>query len=228
MSSYLQKINHTYGKYWLLGIDFAFAIASLTRHRFTFGLDEVLLSISRDDGYAENFQYLKLAAIIGILCFCAIAEKSAAIGGWAIIFGILLVDDRLAIHERVGAKLADWLSFQPMFNLRAIDFGEIMIFATWGIIAIAVLTITYRTNRSEVAKQIFKGLLLSLLGLAVFGGFFDMLHIAVQNLMGEALVRDEIFDVLEDGGEMAIISLALYFVYQRAQLVLAKHQLDKA
>ena len=228
MSSYIQKFNNTYGKYWLLGIDFAFAIASLARHRFTFGLDEVLLSIGRDDGYAENFQYLKLAAIIGILCFCAITEKSAAIGGWAIIFGILLMDDRLAIHERVGAKLADWLSFQPMFNLRAVDFGEIMIFATWGIIAIAVLAITYRTNRSEVAKQIFKGLSLSLLGLAVFGGFFDMLHIVVENLMGEALIRDELFDVLEDGGEMVVISLALWFIYQRAQRVQAKHQLDEA
>ncbi len=226
MSSYIQKFNHTYGKYWLLGIDFAFAIASLARHRFTFGLDEVLLSIGRDDGYAENFQYLKLAAIIGLLCFCAITEKSAAIGGWAIVFGILLLDDRLAIHERVGEKLADWLSFQPMFNLRAIDFGEIMVFATWGIIAIAVLTITYRKNRSEIAKQIFKGLLLSLLGLAVFGGFFDMLHIVVQTLMGENLFRDDLFDVLEDGGEMVIISLALYFVYQKAQRLLAKRQLD--
>lgn len=227
MSSYLQKINHTYGKYWLLGIDFVLALASLMRYRYTFGLDEELLSISRDNGYAESFQYLKLAAIIGLLCFCAIIKKSAAIGGWAVVFGILLFDDKVSIHERGGAKLAEWLSFEPMFNLRANDFGELMIFATWGIIAIAVLGITYRTNRSELAKQIFRGLALSLLGLVIFGGFFDMLHIVLRNLVSETLIEDELFDVLEDGGEMVVISLALYFVYQKAQQVLVKHQMDK-
>ena len=220
----MQKFSRPYGKYVLLGIDFAFAIASLTRQHLGSIFDEVLLSISRDDGYAENFQYIKLAAIIGLLGFCAISERSTAVGGWAVIFSILLLDDRLAIHERVGAKLAEWLSFSDMFNLRSIDFGEMMVFATWGIIAVVILAVTYRHNRSTVDKQIFKGLFLSLVGLAVFGGFFDMLHIVVLNSIGLSVLGEHLFEILEDGGEMVIVSLALYFIYQIAVDILAKHK----
>lgn len=224
MSSFIQKFNSTYGKYLLLGIDCAFAIASLARHHLRFIFDEVLLSISRDDGYAENFQYIKLAAIIGLLGFCAVSERSAAIGGWAIIFSILLLDDRLAIHERVGEKLAEWLSFSDMFNLRPRDFGEMIVFATWGILAIAILAITYRNNRSVIDRRIFKGLFLSLIGLAVFGGFVDMLAIAVRNSIGVTPLGKQLFDILEDGGEMVVVSLALFFVYQTALQVLTKRQ----
>lgn len=214
MISFIRKINSTYVKYILLSVDFVFVIASLMRSRINFPGEEYMLSISADGGYPEFFQYLKFAAIIVLLGISAISERSAAIGGWAAIFTILLLDDGLSIHEEGGAKLAEWFSIPPMFHLRSVDYGEMMIFATWGIISLVILALTYRTNRSVVARRLFRRLLLSLLGLAVFGGIVDMLHVAVQSIRDLSESGNNLFDAFEDGGEMVVISLALAFVYE--------------
>ncbi|MGC1306838.1 MAG: hypothetical protein WA885_06385 [Phormidesmis sp.] len=214
MSSLLTKVNHGYGKYLLLGIDFAFIAASMVRYRLRFFFNEELLSVGQDGGYAEQFQYVKLMAIILLLGLAALATKSALIGGWAIIFSILLADDKLILHEKWGEKFAEWFSIQPMFYLRAIDYGELMVFAMWGIIAVAILVATSRIDRSFIARQLSKGLLLSLGGLALFGGAFDMLHIAARNFYGLSPRGENLFDALEDGGEMIVVSLALWFIYQ--------------
>ena len=135
MNSYLQKINSTYVKYVLLSMDFVFIVASLMRSHINFPGEEYMLSIGADRGYPELFQYMKFAAIILLLAISAISKRSAAIGGWAVIFTILLLDDALSIHEEVGIKLAEWLSVPPMFHLRSADYGEMMVFACWGILS---------------------------------------------------------------------------------------------
>ncbi|MGC1306839.1 MAG: hypothetical protein WA885_06390 [Phormidesmis sp.] len=223
MSSLITKVNRSYGKYFLLGIDFAFIAVNMVRDRIDFLGSKDLLAISKDGGYAEQFQYIQLAAIILLLCLLAKAKKSVLIGGWAVVFLILLADDQLRIHEVLGGRLAEWLSLQPMFNLRAKDFGELMVFSLWGVISVAILAVTGWIDRSAIAKQISKGLLLSLLGLAFFGGFFDMLHIAVQNAWSLSGIYEDLvnvtFDTVEDGGEMIVVSLALWFVYKKFRLL---------
>lgn len=227
MIFFIQRINSAYVRYVLLGMDFAFVVASLMRSHINFPNGEYMLSIGADRGYPELFQYVKFAAIIVLLGISAISERSAAIGGWAVIFTILLLDDGLSIHERGGEKLAEWFSIQPMFHLRSVDYGEIMVFAVWGIISVVILTLTYRKNRSVTDKRFLKGLLLSLFGLAVFGGVFDMLHIIVKSIRGSSLGEDNIFDAIEDGGEMVVVSLALAFVYQMTLAAIAKRPQNK-
>lgn len=214
MSLFVSKANRYYGKYLLLGIDFALIAASTVRNHISFLGGEDLLSVSKDGGYAEYFQYAKLAAIIVLLYLAAKAKRSALIGGWGIIFFILLADDALQIHERGGSMLADWLSIPAMYHLRSVDYGELMVFALWGLTAIAILTVTSRIDQSPIARQVSKGLLLLLLGLAFFGGFFDMLHIAVANNWELSGTGHRLFDAIEDGGEMVVVSLMLAFVYR--------------
>lgn len=216
MYSLISKANSIYGKYFLLSIDFAFILASLLRHRLRFYFDESLLSVSTDGGYGEIFQYIKLALIVALLCISAVSERSIAIGGWAVLFALLLADDMLSLHEQWGSQLAEAFSFQSVFHLRPIDYGEMIVFAAWGILAALILAFTYRTARSPITKQIAKGMLLSLSGLAVFGGFFDMLHIAALDLGRLSPRGESLLNAIEDGGEMVVVSLTLYFVYQMA------------
>ena len=214
MSLFVSRTNRYYGKYLLLGMDFALIAASIVRHHINFPGGEDLLSVSKDGGYAEYFQYAKLATIVVLLYLVARVKRSALIGGWGIIFFILLADDALKIHERGGARLADWFSFSAMYNLRAVDYGELMVFALWGLIAIAILTVTSRIDRSPTAREVSKGLFLLLLGLACFGGLFDMLHIAAANTWELSATGNNLFDAVEDGGEMVVVSLVLGFVYR--------------
>lgn len=219
MSSFTTKINNRYGKYVLLGIDFAFVVASIWRAQLGLGGGEDLFAVSKDGGYAEQFQYVQFAVVILLLCLLAIAVKSALTGGWAVIFSILLADDKLELHESWGTHIADKLSFQPLFYLRAVDYGEIMVFALWGLISIAILSIASSVDRSAIALKISKGLLLSLLGFAFFGAFFDMLHIVVLDIYTLSYMQNNVFDAIEDGGEMIVISLALWFVYRQCVTV---------
>ncbi len=214
MSSFVEKINVRYGKYFLLGIDFAFIAASIWRAQLGLGGGEDLFDIAKDRGYAEQFQYIQLGGVILLLALLAARVKSAFIGGWAVIFSILLIDDRVSIHERGGAYIAEWFSFQPLFRLRAVDYGEIAVFALWGLISLAILFIANSIDQSNIGRKVSKTLFLSLLGFAFFGAFFDMLHIIAINVYTLSPMQNNIFDAIEDGGEMVVISLVLWFVYR--------------
>jgi hypothetical protein len=214
MSFFIAKINNFYGKYVLLGIDFAFIAASILRSPSSSFSSKDLLSISQDGGYAEHFQYAKLGVIVFLLCLLAIAKKSILIGGWAVIFAILLADDRLIIHEQLGGMLASRLSIPSIYYLRAQDYGEILVYLMWGVIAVTILAVSVWFDRCLVAQQVSKGLLLSLLGLVCVGGIFDMLHIVVTNIWRLSENANRLFDAIEDGGEMIIVTFALWFVYR--------------
>jgi len=214
MSSFAAKISTQYGKYLLLGIDFAFIVASIWRAQLGLGGGEDLFAVSKDGGYAEQFQYIQFAGVILLLSLLAVRAKSALSGGWAMIFSILLADDKLALHETWGTYLAGWFSFQPLFRLRAVDYGEMTVFALWGLISLSILSTADLIDQSAVGLKVSKALFLSLLGFAFFGAFFDMLHIVVLDIYTLTFMQNNVFDAIEDGGEMIVISLVLWFVYR--------------
>ena len=39
------------------------------------------------------------------------------------------MDDSLSIHEVIGSKISSLLQFQDAFELRAVDFGEVLVSA---------------------------------------------------------------------------------------------------
>ena len=186
MSSFAAKISTEYGKY----------------------------AVSKDGGYAEQFQYIQFAGVILFLALLAARAKSALIGAWVVIFSILLADDKLALHETWGAYIAGWFSFQPLFRLRAVDYGEMTVFALWGLISLSLLSMADLIDQSTIGLRVSKALFLSLVGFAFFGAFFDMLHIVVLDTYTLTFMQNNIFDAIEDGGEMIVISLVLWFVYR--------------
>ncbi|MEL6441457.1 MAG: hypothetical protein AAFQ80_19665 [Cyanobacteria bacterium J06621_8] len=166
-----------------------------------------LLPITKDQSYAEAFQYTKELWIMLILGFGYWQRKKKLFLAWSLLFGYLLLDDFLGIHEKFGGRIS--YLFQDSFGLRAIDYGELLISATVGITFLLFIRYYYRQS-SFLERKYCKILIFLLLGLAISGIIFDLIHVVFTNNR----YLDTIFALLEDGGEQIVMSATLAFVYK--------------
>ena len=159
-----------------------------------------LYSLERDRGFPEVFQYTKEFWCILLLGFTAIRQRSLSYLSWMLLFIYLLLDDSFHIHEQVGAYLSDTFRFIPMLGLRPVDFGELIVSGTAGLLLLGLISVAYRFG-DRLFRKASRYLMILLLALATSGILFDMLHIVVPERMSRA------FGVLEDGGEMLVMSV---------------------
>ncbi len=164
-----------------------------------------LFSIEEDRGYAEVYQYIKEFWIVLLLFITAIKRNRIIYFTWSLLFLYLLFDDSLSIHEQFGIYLADQFNLQPMFNLRGQDFGEIFVSILFGSLLLLLISISYFLSEDR-EKKVSKNLFLLVLGVAFFGVIIDILHSAVP--YGKLL-----FVLIEDGGEMLIISIIAWYAF---------------
>lgn len=164
-----------------------------------------LFSIEEDFGYAEVYQYIKEFWIVILLSSLVIKTKEIIYLSWSFLFFYLLLDDSLQIHEIFGSHLVSYLEIQSKFNLRAQDFGELMISAIFGSLLFSFIGLSYfRSNKKR--KIISKNILIMVTLLAFFGVFIDMLHSVIS--WGTA-----IWGLIEDSGEMFIMSIIVWYVF---------------
>lgn len=169
-------------------------------------LSNVDFSLEQERGYAELFQYIKeywIAILLGIL---ATQRRSILYLGWSLLFVYLLFDDALSIHETLGHIIADKLSLSAAFNLRARDFGELLVSAFCGLFFLILIGTAYRFSDST-SRKASKYLIKMLLALAFCGIAVDMAHMAFKSVPSFLLV------ILEDGGEMVVMSIIAWFVF---------------
>ncbi|TGV01586.1 hypothetical protein [Flavivirga rizhaonensis] len=186
----------------LIGIDLIFISAHCL---LLFGIIDYNLdfSIEKDFGYAEFYQYIKEFGIFLILIFLFYEKEQIIYLVWAMFFLYVLLDDSLSLHEVYGVYLADYFNFQPKFNLRAEDFGELLIFLSIGVLFfISIIFAFFKTDL--MGRLVTRNLFILILILAFFAIFVDQLHIMVPSGKNK-------FAVLEDGGEMLIMSFI--FIY---------------
>lgn len=134
-------------------------------------------------------------------------NKSLLYTIWSLLFTYLLLDDFFGVHEKVGAIIANRLNLISIFNLRPVDFGEIIVSTCVGLIFFISIAITYRFSY-KIDRKICKFLIILLLGLAFFGVVTDMIHVMARNKFIE-----EILSLIEDGGEHLVMSAIVAFVY---------------
>ena len=171
-------------------------------------LNEEMLWITQEQSYAEIFQYIKELWIVLILGFGYWQRRKILILAWALLFNYLLLDDSLSIHETIGSRIGDFFQFQDIFNLRAVDLGEILVSATVGIGFLIFIGWAYSQSNSTERKY-GKFLFFFLFALAVPGIFFDLIHVIVY----DNLYLNFIFALFEDGGEQIVMSFTLAFIY---------------
>lgn len=183
-------------------VDLVFIAAHLV-HNHASWLPDYHLSIEHDRGYAEIFQYFKEIGILLLLGRIGFAQRSPLFIAWSLLFLYVLADDALSLHETWGLAMAQSFSLEPMMGLRGADLGELAA-TTLAVSGLLMLVgITYRP--APVALRAVSVDLVALLAaLACCGVVFDMLHIAAP--LG---VPRAIYALVEDGGEMLVMSLVL-------------------
>lgn len=170
--------------------------------------NNLLFNIENDSGYPEFYQYIKELWIALLLVLVLVKTRMLGLAVWALLFLYLLFDDALQLHERIGGHLVTQFGFTPLWGLRAQDFGELAVSAIAGSTLVVLLALFYFQGQAAF-KQITRHLFLFLIAIAFFGIFIDMLHVALD-------VRWRItflLGVLEDGGEMLVMSLIAWYVF---------------
>lgn len=186
----------------LLATDLAFI--------FLFGLlglgvvSDTGFALTYDRSYAEVFQYVKQYWILIALALLTLKRKALLYAACGVLFAYFLVDDYAELHENFGEQLADYLQIPAMWMLQPYDFGELIVFAVYGCVSIALLGIAYwRAGGLDRSIAIEVVCLLGLI--AFFAVGVDVLHAlslpeTISNCLG----------AIEDGGEMMAFSLLLW------------------
>ncbi|WP_269526287.1 hypothetical protein [Coraliomargarita parva] len=188
--------------------DLAFIILHLCFYR-ELGMRPVF-SLEEDRSYAEFYQYTKELWLACLLLTVAIQRKQWLYYVFALLFVYFFCDDALRIHETLGLWLVETFGIEKAHGFRAADYGELIVVGVIGLgflfnIGLGCLTADHR-NR-QVAIQLL-GLLFCLF---FFGVVADMLHVLLSRIRG-------FMAIFEDGGEMAVMSFILAYVFQLKRL----------
>jgi len=191
----------------LLITDFVFIILHIL-NLYTGLLNSSLYLLTRDRGYAEFFQYTKELWIAVLFLILGIKRKQGIFYVFSLLFLYLLIDDSFEIHEKLGQIIAETFNFQPWFGLRAVDFGELIVYAVYGLLFFTALILFFILS-DQLGRQIAVYMAIFFVLLAFFVVVMDMVAVMVDH-RGTAWV----LEIIEEGGEMLVISLITWFVYR--------------
>jgi hypothetical protein len=191
--------------YLLLATDVIFILLHLILHQTDF-LGNSSFSLEKDRGYPEFFQYLKEYWIAILFILLTIRMRSLFYLSWSLLFLYLLLDDSCQIHEKGGKYISELLEISPFLNLRAVDFGELIVSTLAGLTFFTLIAISYRFGDSSF-RNLSKSLIVMIVALALTGIVVDMIHIAVPSSW------EFLFGTIEDGGEHIVMSVIVWFTF---------------
>jgi len=166
-----------------------------------------IFSLVDDTSISEKFQYFKWALIAALFVYMSIKRNIINYIPWGLIFIYLLLDDSLTLHERIGAVFAQGFTGVAPLSLRWQDVGELMVTAIAGGVLFSLLALAYYKG-NRVFKKVTKDMLILFSVLVVFGVGIDMLG----QMVDPGRYMTFVFEVVEDGGEMFIASVMLWYV----------------
>ena len=163
------------------------------------------LRIDVDGGFAELFTYLQELACCAALMFCFAQRRETLYLAWSVVFLVIFCDDALLLHEHVGRYLSSALQVPELPGLRRQDSGELL---AWGLLGVAVVPLLLAGFRQASAEALSFGIWLAAV-FALLVGFaagVDMVHVVLGEV---SRTLDYLFALVEDGGEMLTISVAM-------------------
>ena len=209
MLQHLKKINERSASLLLLlllSADFTFIVLHVVDK--TLALDSSLFIGTGSYGYLTIYQLVKLFWVIILFAYVLKATKYPGYLSWILVFACLLLDEALQIHQNIGSHIANGLgaSSTNSLGLRPRHL-ELAVLATAGTFLLAVVAWAY-LHGPDAFRKISKDMSLLLAVWAFFGVFTDL---AAAAKLGPAV--EFASDFVEDGGELAIVSLILWYVF---------------
>lgn len=163
---------------------------------------------SEDWSLSEIAGYIQLTTAAILLLATARATKSTVYRIWAYLFLFLVADDALLLHERIGKRVALFLHFPSIGDLRPVDLGEL---AVWGfagaVLGLLLLRSYLKTDRAYRRDSWW--LLGATATLAFPAVILDMVDIVIWKMFGGADLSF-ILDDVEAGGELMAMTLMLW------------------
>lgn len=126
---------------------------------------------------------------------------------FSFLFLYFLIDDSIEYHERFGEFLANFLHLQPGLGLRAVDFGELLVSAVFGLLFVSSIALGYFLS-DPTMRSVALYLIGMIVILAGFGVVMDMVEILITHAgIGRMVV------ILEEAGEMLVMSIITWFAF---------------
>jgi hypothetical protein len=198
-------------KYKLLALLFLADLSFIILHIFHVyigWLPDSLYSLSRDRGYAEFFQYTKELWIAVLFLALAVYQRKPVYLIFSFLFLYFLIDDSFEFHEQTGSLMAETLHLEPLFGLRSVDMGELAVSIFFGGLFFTAIGITYAMSPAR-ERKISTQVILLIVFMAVFGVLLDMFEIITEHPG-----LSELLKILEEGGEMLVMSVITWFAYR--------------
>ena len=132
---------------------------------------------------------------------------------WSELFAYFFLDDAFRIHENLGRFIVSDFGYGSTLGLRAQDFGELTVFAFFGLLFFALIFFTYlRCDHSH--RKIWQHLMFLIVLLVICGIGFDMLHslFSDKGFAIGPITISAVMGVMEDVGEMIVMSLCVWYV----------------
>lgn len=191
----------------LLSTDYLFMILHVM-NRITPFNTPLLFRVDIDGSYSEFYQYIKFFWLIILFAYLLLSTQYKGYVSWLLIFVYFLLDDALQIHERLGLVVGQSIDLNLPFALRVRDVGELVVFGLFGMLLMIILGWAYFRG-PQIFRKVSNDLLILLGAFVSFAVIFDLLLAAVD--LGQT--TNAIIALLEDGGEMLVTSLFLWYVF---------------
>ncbi|MBG6237460.1 hypothetical protein IWX78_000403 [Mycetocola sp. CAN_C7] len=174
-------------------------------HRFIGVPWSPLFDLGSERGYGEVFFQMLTGWSILLLLAASVRLRAGIVAVFAAATTYLLIDDYFMIHEAFGT----WFATSVMYvGSISSHIGEAVWLALVGVILLVSLAVAYRRSRREIRRisLVLAGIFAALV---FFGIAVDVLHSPFIDMP----VVDPLFIALEDGGEIAVMSvLAVYLL----------------
>ena len=170
--------------------------------------------IERDRGFPEFFQYLKTVFAGALLFGLAVRYRSAIYTAWCLVFSYIFVDDASRLHESVGLALHTKFEPPDILGVSSFSYLEALPWGAVGLVAVGL--VAYGYLRNHTGGSLSKELMYLIATLFLFAGVVDAAHIYVEGLSTRPSYLLGAVTVLEDGGEMVVLSFITAWVYRHA------------
>ena len=184
------------------------AIIGLDIFTWIAGLKIPFLTIGYDRGLGESFEYIKLFWAVILSAWLAFRADRLGYLVWTLIFAALIADDSLMIHETLGGAATSMFRLTPALGLRATDIGELIAMAGGALLLLPLLVLGYALSDGRV-RAVYRRWFPLIVALAFFGVIMDAVHSFF--LLNPFL--DRLFAIIEDGGELLVISFITASVF---------------
>ncbi len=191
----------------MLAMDVALILAHAFRAELPF-LREGLFDIEGQFGLSALMIFAQFAAMIFFLSEIKYNRRDRAFDFWKYLLLYILADDIFEISEHAGEILGELFSFETLFGLTPADYGKFAFAIGGGLAASAFLGYLLRRSSREFVSTSF-AIFVLLSCFAFFAVVFDIIHAAFDKdpRLGFA------FSILEEGGEMIVLSFMTAFLY---------------